>query len=51
MSEGATGSEGLRPKASKGGNRGQGYVGGAPRYGDLGAARTAADGGRCVAAG
>ena len=48
MSDGAAGSEGRRPKASKGGNRGQGYVGrcGA-RYGDLDAARTAGDGRRC----
>jgi len=36
MSDGAAGSEGRRPKASKGGNRGQGYVGGAAiTYGDL----------------
>src|ERR1700693_6383237 len=48
---GATGTEGRRPKASKGGNRGNGYVGrcGA-RYGDLSARRTADDGRRCDAA-
>src|ERR1700693_2291875 len=48
---GATGTEGRRPKASKGGNRGNGYVGrcGA-RYGDLSARRMADDGRRCDAA-
>src|ERR1700676_2962264 len=36
MSDGAAGSEGRRPKASRGGNRGQGHVGGAAiTYGDL----------------
>ena len=51
MSDGAAGSEGRRPKASKGGNRGNGHVCGAARYGDLNAARTAGGGRRCDAAG
>ena len=51
MSDGAAGSEGRRPKASKGGKRGNGYVwrSGA-RYGDLGAGRMVGDGRRCDAA-
>src|SRR6478672_5108602 len=51
MSEGAACSEGRRPKASGGGNRGHGHEWwcGA-RYGDLGATRTAAYRGRCDAA-
>jgi len=51
MTELATGTEGRRPKASRGGNRGNGYVWRCVvRYGDFGAGRTAADGGRCDAA-
>ena len=51
MSDGAAGCEGRRPKASRGGNRGNGYVrrrGG--RYGDLAPARTTAEARRCDAA-
>ena len=49
--EGWSRARGRRPKASRGGNRGNGYVGRCDgRYGDLGAARTTADGRRCDAA-
>jgi hypothetical protein len=52
MSEGAAGREGRRPKASKGGNRGNGNVRrAAMRYGDLSAARKECDWDRDASAG